>query len=101
MYKHLVFWKIKEESNGIKKADLIQSVIAKLNTLVVAIPEIKAYEVAENIGDYGASFYDICLISEFDSRASFWKYTQYPEHNEVVAYIQSVQQDEQIVDFEE
>jgi hypothetical protein len=101
MYKHVVFWKIKEEANGIGKASLVQSVTAKLNALPLAIPEIKAYEVAENIGDYDASFYDVCLISVFDDRASFWKYTQYPKHDEVLAYIQAVQLDEQIVDFEE
>ena len=64
------------------------------------IPEIIEYEVAENVGDYGASFYDICLISVFENKDTFWNYTKYPEHNAVVAYIQSVQVDEQIVDFE-
>ena len=97
MYQHVVFWKIKEEADGITKTDLIQSVMAKLRTLPASIPEIKAYEVAENIGDYGASFFDICLISVFDNKESYWNYTKYRVHDEVVADIQSVQQEEQIV----
>jgi hypothetical protein len=100
MYKHVVFWKIKEEVKGIKKAELISEVLKKLDTLPAIIPEIKEYETAVNIGDYGASFYDICLISIFENRDTFWNYTKYPEHDAVVEYIQSVQEGEQIVDFE-
>jgi len=100
MYKHVVFWKIKDEVAGTQKADLIKSVVDKLDALPAAIPEIKVYEVARNIGDYGASFYDICLISVFENKETFWSYTKYPEHDVVVAYIQSVQEAEQIVDFE-
>lgn len=72
----------------------------KLNALPAAIPEVREYEVAQNIGDYGASFYDICLISVFENKDTFWNYTKYPKHDEAVAYIQSVQEAEQIVDFE-
>lgn len=100
MYKHVVFWKIKDEVNGVSKEDIIENVMQKLNELPNVIPEIKEYDVAENIGDYGASFFDICLISVFENKDTFWNYTLYPKHDMVVAYIQSVQEDEQIVDFE-
>ena len=100
MYKHIVFWKIRDEVDGVKKADLVQSVIEQLESLPEAIPEIKTYEVGSNIGEYEASFYDICLISTFENKDTFWKYTKYPVHDDVVAFIQSVQEDEQIVDFE-
>ena len=100
MYKHVVFWKIKDKVNGVSKTEIIANVMQKLNALPAAIPEIKGYEVAENIGDYGASFFDICLISAFENKDTFWNYTKYPKHDEVVAYIQSVQEAKEIVDFE-
>lgn len=100
MYKHVVFWKIKDEVNGVSKNEIVADVIKKLNALPAVIPEIMEYEVAENIGDYGASFFDICLISVFENKETFWNYTKYPKHDEVVVYIQSVQLAEEIVDFE-
>lgn len=100
MYKHIVFWKLKEEVNGISKQELITEVKKRLDALLAVIPEIKDFETAINIGDYSASFYDICLIVVFENKETFWSYTKYAEHNAVVAYIQSVQEAEQIVDFE-
>ena len=100
MYKHVVLWKLKESANGMTKAELSAEIKKKLDTLPSIISEVKQYEVAINIGDYGASFYDVSLVSEFENKDTFWAYTKYPEHDEVVAFIQSVQEDEQIVDYE-
>ena len=100
MYKHIVFWKIKEQETNASRQEIIEEVKRRLDRLPAAIPEIISYETAINIGDYGASFFDISLISEFENKETFWKYTKYPEHDEVVAFIQSVQEDEQIVDYE-
>jgi hypothetical protein len=55
--------------------------------------------VSINIGAYGASFFDVGLISTFDDEAAFKQYCVYPEHDAVVAYIQSVTVAEEIVDF--
>lgn len=100
MYKHLVFWKIKDTAYGKSKATLISEVKAKLDSLPSHIPEIISYETAINIGDYEASFYDISLISVFENKDTFWNYTKYPIHDEVVAYISSIMEAEQIVDYE-
>lgn len=100
MYKHVVLWKMKEEAEGKSKAELAAEVKSRLDSLPAAIPEIKEYETAINIGDYGASFYDVSLISVFENRDTFWNYTKYPVHDEVVAYIQSVTVGEEIVDYE-
>ncbi len=72
----------------------------RLDTLPGIIPEIKVYEVGINIGAYGASFFDGGLISAFDNEENFKKYCVYPEHDAVVAYIQSVTIAEEIVDYE-
>ena len=100
MYKHVVLWKLKDEIDGVQKKALITRIIQKLNALPGIIPEIIEYEVVQNIGDYGASFFDICLISVFENKDTFWDYTKYPEHDAVVEFIQSVQEAEEIVDFE-
>jgi hypothetical protein len=100
MYKHLVFWKIKDTGDKLRNIEIIEKVKNKLESLPGDIPEIISYEVGVNIGSYGASFYDISLISVFENKDTFWAYTKYPVHDEVVAYIQSVQEAEKIVDYE-
>ncbi|WP_289054850.1 Dabb family protein [Carboxylicivirga marina] len=100
MYKHIVLWKLKAEADGLNKDQLAIEVKQRLDALPSVISEIKEYEVAINIGSYGASFYDVILISIFENKDTFWAYTKYPEHDEVVDFIQSVQEDEQIVDYE-
>ena len=99
MYKHLVLWKLKEEANGMNKAELAVEVKRRLDELPGIIPEISAYEVALNIGDYGASFFDVSLIAVYADETAFKAYCVYPEHDTVVAYIQSVTVAEEIVDY--
>lgn len=100
MYKHVVLWKLKTEAKGMDKNKLALEVKRRLDELPAVISEIKEYEVAINIGEYEASFYDVSLVSVFENKDTFWTYTKYPEHDEVLAFIQAVQEDEQIVDYE-
>ena len=97
MYYHIVFWKFK--GNKEEKENLSKIVKTKLDSLPAIIPEILKYETAINIGDYGASFYDVSLISVFKNEDDFWKYTKYKIHDEVVDFIKSVQKSECIVDY--
>jgi len=92
-------WKMKEEADGLNKAALAREVKQRLETLPGIIPEISDYEVAINIGDYGASFFDVSLIAAYPDEEAFKKYCVYPEHDAVVAYIQSVTVAEEIVDY--
>ena len=100
MYKHVVLWKLKENANGMSKKELTLEVKRRLDELPAQIPEISSYETAVNIGDYGASFFDISLISEFENKNTFWDYTKYTVHDEVVSFIQKVMVAEEIVDYE-
>jgi len=99
MYTHLVMWRLKNNVEGMNKEQLAKNVKAKLDSLPTIINEISHYKVGINIGNYGASFFDLGLISTFENESDFKAYCVYPEHDEVVAYIQSVTDDEQIVDF--
>ena len=99
MYKHLVLWKLKDDVDGMSKADLAAEVKARLDTLPSIISEVKEYEVGINIGAYGASFFDVGLISSFENEEAFKRYCVYPEHDAVVAYITSVTEAEEIVDY--
>lgn len=99
MYKHVVLWKLKEQAEGKTKAELAVEVKRRLDELPNGIPEILSYEIGINIGQYGASFFDVSLLSVFENKETFWNYTKYPEHDAVVAYIQSIMISEEIVDY--
>lgn len=99
MYKHIVLWKLKEQANGISRKELAIEVKRRLDELPAHIPEIVSYETGINIGDYGASFFDVSVISVFENKDTFWNYTKYPIHDDVVAYIQSIMIAEEIVDY--
>lgn len=98
MYRHIVFWKIKNSSDT-SHNQAIREIIERINYTLVEIKEVAQFETAQNVGDYNASFYDICLISTFDNYQDFVKYTQEPIHDELVAFIRKYQEDEQIVDY--
>lgn len=98
MYKHLVMWRLKAGAPG--KQAVAQEVKRRLESLPAVIKEIRQYEIGINIGQYGASFFDVGLISAFDDQAGFARYVRYPEHDAVVAFITSVSAEEQIVDYE-
>lgn len=100
MYKHIVLWKLKEEVDGTSRKELALEVKRRLDELPGQIPEIVSYETGINIGDYGASFFDVSIISVFENKTTFWAYTKYPAHDAVVTYIQSVTEAEEIVDYE-
>ena len=99
MYKHVVLWKLKESADGISKAELAEEVKKRLDALPEIISEITDFEVGINIGDYGASYFDVNLICTYPDEAAFKRYCVYPEHDAVVAYIQSVTVAEEIVDY--
>jgi len=99
MYKHLVLWKLKEPVEGGSKTDLAAEVKKRLDSLPGTIPEIREYDVGINIGAYGASFFDVGLVSSFENEEAFKRYCVYPEHDAVVTYIQSVTAAEEIVDY--
>ena len=101
MYIHLVMWKLADQAGGKTKEENALEMKKRLDALPAAIKEIRQYDVGINIGGYGASFYDLGLVASYDNVDDFWAYTKYPEHDAVLEFIQSIQEDEQIVDYEQ
>lgn len=94
MIKHIVSFKLKEESKD--KAELIKQV---LDSLPEKIAQIKFYEVGLNISSSPASF-DIVLISEFTSLESLYEYQIHPEHIKATDLIKLHRTTSMVVDYE-
>lgn len=99
MYKHIVMWKFKDGAENLTASELAIEVKNKWEGAAKFIPEIESMELATNIGNYGAAFYDLCMIAVFENEEKFWAYTKYPQHDKVLEFVQKVQESEIIVDY--
>ncbi|MFT4566330.1 MAG: acyl CoA:acetate/3-ketoacid CoA transferase beta subunit [Saprospiraceae bacterium] len=71
----------------------------KVENLKNSIPEIQRVDVGINIGQYGASFFDVGMYITFNNESDFLNYIKYESHDKAVTFIQSVMEAEEIVDF--
>ena len=101
MYKHVVLWKVKSGLDSHEKTAQMSKASEMLGKLPAHISGITQFEVGPNIGNYQASFYDLCLVSAFETREDFENYCRDPVHDRVVEFIGSITEDERIVDFED
>lgn len=95
MITHIVIWKMKEEN----KAENMSIIKEKLESLPPLIKEIKKLEVGINYNSSDAA-YDLCLLSEFETKEDLDSYQVNPYHVEVSKFVRSVIEDRKVVDFE-
>lgn len=98
MFKHIVMWKLNEDSLSNTKegnAELIKSTLEQLPPL---ISQIDSYEVGINLQD-GDRTLDIVLISEFKNQNDFEIYRTHPDHIKAVEIIRELSQKAHFVDF--
>lgn len=99
MIKHIVFFKLKDEADGLSGADN-RSVLEKmLKALPDKIDVIAGYEVGIDIIKSNPA-YDLVLYSAFKSIDDLIIYRDHPEHQHVLAFINRVVADRAVVDYE-
>ena len=85
-------WKFREGSEA-----QAEEFLTKLQGLYGVIPQLRACEVAKNIG---ADNYDAVLVSEFDSLDELAAYKTDPRHVAVSSLCKSIRIDRVAVDYE-
>ncbi len=93
MVKHIVFFKLKENSQEKK-----EEVKSKLLSLKGKVEVLKNIEVGLNFADE-ARAYDIALLTDFENEEDLKSYAIDPYHLEIVEYIKSVTVSSKVVDF--
>ena len=99
MIKHIVFWIVKEEAEGLKKAAILSKMKAMLEALPPHIEVLKGLEVGLNVVQSDRAF-DIALYSTFDSLEDLKIYANHPEHLKVVDFFKKVVEKSAAVDYE-
>ena len=92
MIRHIVMWKFREGTEA-----QAEEFLTKLQGLYGVIPQLRACEVAKNIG---ADNYDAVLVSEFDSLDELAAYKTDPRHVAVSSLCKSIRVDRVAVDYE-
>lgn len=99
MLTHIVFFKMKETSEGPSAGENLSILLEKLRALPHHIPQIKELEAGKDVSESAASF-DIALVTRFANAADLETYRIHPEHQKVVDFIQKTTSDRAVVDYE-
>ena len=92
MIRHIVMWKFRP---GTEKEQ--EQFLTGLQALYGVVPQLKACEVAVNIGKDN---YDAVLVSDFESLKDLEDYKNDPRHKVLSNLCKSIREDRVAVDYE-
>lgn len=99
MIKHIVFWKLKDEANGMSKQENALAIKEKLEGLRGQIEGLLAIEVGFDFLKSPESA-DVVLYSEFETKEALDFYQQHPLHKAVMPFIGEARSERRVVDYE-
>ncbi|MFN3444410.1 MAG: Dabb family protein [Bacteroidia bacterium] len=99
MVKHIVFWKLKDEANGMSKAENAAAIKQKLEDLNGKIEGCIKLEVGFDFL-HSAESADVVLYSEFENKEALDFYANHPLHKAVMPFIAEARSERRVVDYE-
>lgn len=99
MIKHIVFWKLKEEANGMSKEENAKAIKQKLEDLNGKIEGCLKLEVGFDFLQSAESA-DVVLYSEFRDKEALEFYAAHPLHKAVMPFIAEARSERRVVDYE-
>lgn len=99
MVKHIVFWKLKEEANGMSKAENAAAIKQKLEDLNGKIEGCIKLEVGFDFL-HSAESADVVLYSEFESKEALDFYANHPLHKAVMPFIAEARSERRVIDYQ-
>ena len=98
MFKHIVFWNVKNEAEGLGKDEILVKMKSMLEALPSKIDVIRGLEVGINQVPSDRAF-DIALYVTLDSIADLKVYAEHPDHLLVVDFFKKVVERSAAVDY--
>ena len=99
MVKHIVMLRLKDEAHGNDKQANARLIKQKIEALRGQIPGIIRLEVGVDFSRSDASA-DLCLYSEFESRAALDAYQSHPAHQAILPFIAEARSERRLVDYD-
>ena len=97
MLKHIVLWKLKEDTSRPGGFQTAINMKRKLESMRGEISAINSLEVQLDIGR--KNNYDICLIAAFANEQALDEYINHPLHKEVSDFINTIRESRVAIDF--
>jgi quinol monooxygenase YgiN len=98
MVKHIVFWKLKDEANGMSKLENASAIKQKLEDLNGKIEGCIKLEVGCDFL-HSAESADLVLYSEFENKEALDFYANHPLHKAVMSFIAEARSERRVVDY--
>ena len=99
MIKHIVFWKLKDEANGLSKIENANTIKQRLENLNGKIEGLITLEVGIDFL-HSAESADLVLYSEFENKEALTFYANHPLHKEIMPFIAEARSERRVIDFE-
>ena len=98
MVKHIVFWKLKDEANGMSKAENAAAIKQKIEALNGKIEGCIKLEIGFDFLHSDESA-DVVLYSEFESKEALDFYANHPLHKAVMPFIAEARSERRVIDY--
>lgn len=99
MIKHIVQWRLKEDSEGKSKAINAQKAKQMLEALNGKVPGLIKLEVGIDFSRTESSS-NMVLYSEFETVEALENYQYHPEHHAVKPFIGAIRTERRVIDYE-
>lgn len=99
MFTHIVLWRLKDQANGLSKAENMALIREKLESLNGKIDGLLKIEVGFDVihSDMSA---DIALYAVFTCREAHDHYQQHPLHRAIMPLIMEARTERRVIDYE-
>jgi hypothetical protein len=98
MLKHIVFFRLKGYKTE-EKDNLLTEMKTRFNALKDSISEISFLEVGINQNTRSVAF-DICLFTLFDNKEKLDFYQIHPAHQDLLKFLDGIEREIAVVDYE-
>lgn len=99
MIKHIVFWRLNENTYGNDKQTNAQLLKEKLLAMKDKVDGLLKVEVGFDFSNEKDSC-DVVLYSEFENKEALHRYQIHPEHEEIKNWLSEVRYERRVVDYE-
>ena len=99
MIKHIVMWKLKDQTEGASQEENARKLKYTLEALKGKIEQIVELEVGLQMRP-DESAYDVVLVTSFQTREDLDLYQKHPKHQKVAAFVKKIVSERKVVDYE-
>ena len=99
MVRHIVFWKTKDEHEGMDGAQIAAEIQSRVLAMKGRVPALQDIECGIDF-DRSERAWDVALCATFATRADLDAYQADPVHGDVKNFVRAVVAQQAVVDYE-